>query len=314
MLGYNFTNPNLVNDTDASLILSQSKLMSDRKVISFTHPLSEVSHDDLPFEIANNSLTLTLVYSDQVPKTRGKYKPQFPKYDIISTTHVPLLSAPAVQPVVYTTAVILAHAITMMLGWMVFPALGIYVARYLKRLMDVWWFYLHILFMMFAGVLIVFGMSILAITGPFMWQLSAHGVMGCVVAGLFVFNFFLGIVIDRLWDPDRLHVPIQDKIHWWIGRCVPILGIVTIGFGIFQLDSSYNRLPWLICFVILIVLNIILFFLNPIYNLIKNIIKGINERRGAKKEGEGDCDSENGEVETQIQVDYDVEGKKWEHF
>jgi hypothetical protein len=46
---------------------------------------------------------------------------------------------------------------------------------------------------------------------------------------------FMGLLADRLFDPKRKKVPVfPDQVHWWIGRVVMVLAVVTIFLGINQ--------------------------------------------------------------------------------
>lgn len=35
-----------------------------------------------------------------------------------------------------------------------------------------------------------------------------------------------------MWTPDREYVPVLDKVHWWVGRLLFLIGIVNVAFGL----------------------------------------------------------------------------------
>lgn len=61
---------------------------------------------------------------------------------------------------------------------------------------------------------------------------GAHVLAGLAVMVLLAFQLVSGVVIDKLFDPDRVKTPIMDKMHWWVGRLSVLGGIVNVYLGL----------------------------------------------------------------------------------
>ncbi len=86
-----------------------------------------------------------------------------------------------------------------------------------------------------------------------------------VKAGLAVFIgvFFQvasGHLSDRLWTPGRTYVPLLDKVHWWLGRILTILGIIVCyyGFVIYQSKFQVMSDTYLVLFWVFVVCGILM--------------------------------------------------------
>ncbi|KAJ3212442.1 hypothetical protein HDU67_003836 [Dinochytrium kinnereticum] len=116
----------------------------------------------------------------------------------------------------------LVHGVLMFVAWGVAPFIGIFIARFLKDKLGVWWFRLHVFFFLIVcGFLTIAGFLIIGLT---------------VIIAMIV-QMILGVISDRLWSPDRESVPIWDKAHWWIGRLTTALALINIFLGI----DRYNK-------------------------------------------------------------------------
>ena len=66
----------------------------------------------------------------------------------------------------------------------------------------------------------------------------------------------LGVVIDRLFSPNRKSIPWYDKAHWYLGRGLFLFSFITIIFGFIlykeKAGSLHIELP--------ILYSILLFF------------------------------------------------------
>jgi hypothetical protein len=53
---------------------------------------------------------------------------------------------------------------------------------------------------------------------------------------MLAFQLISGVVIDKLFNPQRLSTPILDKLHWWGGRLSVLGGIINVylGLGLFN--------------------------------------------------------------------------------
>lgn len=139
----------------------------------------------------------------------------------------------------------LVHGILMFLAWAVFSFAGIFVARFMKVILGVWWFRLHAGLLSGTGILTIIAFSIAVV------QLGAefnqlHHFLGLITTIIMVLQIILGKVIDSLWSPKRSETPIWDKIHWWTGRLLAVLSIITIFTGLlaFQSPTSVLSIFW----------------------------------------------------------------------
>ncbi|KAI8902299.1 hypothetical protein BC833DRAFT_645389 [Globomyces pollinis-pini] len=146
----------------------------------------------------------------------------------------------------YQTVVIL-HAYVMIFAWLLCPFIGIFIARYLKDELGIWWLRLHGLFM-------VVGVGIGSLTGiafiflyksapHFETATSLHPILGLVVTILLLIQIVLGIVCDKLFIETRTSTPWWDQVHWWLGRAVTLFAIVNIVLGILLYQKNYNQYP-----------------------------------------------------------------------
>ncbi|KAL2913507.1 hypothetical protein HK105_206967 [Polyrhizophydium stewartii] len=123
----------------------------------------------------------------------------------------------------------------------------IFIARYLKFALGVWWFRLHVFFLLVGtGFLTIAGIIYISLykTPPHFNTL--HEIIGLVVGIAMVLQIILGVVSDRLFDPKRTSTPIQDILHWWIGRIVVVLAIANLFLGLnlyadnYPLDNAFR--------------------------------------------------------------------------
>ncbi|KAJ3258243.1 hypothetical protein HK103_003724 [Boothiomyces macroporosus] len=144
----------------------------------------------------------------------------------------------------YST-VIRLHGYVMLYAWVFCPFIGVFIARYLKDYLGVWWFRLHVLIMLFgcalgsvSAVLLIF----LFKTGEhFTASPSLHPLLGLLVTIAMVCQVVLGFVSDRLFSMDRTEIPWWDKAHWYLGRGLAVAALITIITGIVYSDyfASY---------------------------------------------------------------------------
>ncbi|KAJ3115700.1 hypothetical protein HDU96_000179 [Phlyctochytrium bullatum] len=127
----------------------------------------------------------------------------------------------------------LVHGVVMFVAWGVAPFVGIFIARYLKDALGVWWFRLHVFFLFIVTMLLtVAGFFIRFLTKTPPHFKSNHEIIGLVVVIGAIVQCVLGVVSDRLYSPARHSAPSCDQVHWWLGRGLVILGIVNIFLGI----------------------------------------------------------------------------------
>ncbi|ORY45100.1 hypothetical protein BCR33DRAFT_716441 [Rhizoclosmatium globosum] len=107
---------------------------------------------------------------------------------------------------------ILYHGICMFLAWCICPAVGVFIARYMKTQLGIY----GITALMALGLLFV---ELSIVGGRRFSGDSVHGAIGIAIAfGLYPCQVVLGYVSNAMFSPERKEVPIQDKVHWWVGR------------------------------------------------------------------------------------------------
>ncbi|KAI3641366.1 hypothetical protein MIR68_000496 [Amoeboaphelidium protococcarum] len=133
------------------------------------------------------------------------------------------------------TQLVLAHAAMMIVAWFVFVPAGIFIARFLKSALGVWWFRLHAILMSSAVIFVIIGLILIIValkssSGETLAE-GAHPILGFFIIALMLVQSIWGVVIDRLFDPLRKYVPWHDQVHWWLGRVVFILAIANSIYG-----------------------------------------------------------------------------------
>ncbi|KAJ3296638.1 hypothetical protein HDU76_006701, partial [Blyttiomyces sp. JEL0837] len=184
-----------------------------------------------------------------------------------------------------------AHAISMFLAWGVFPYFGIFVARYLK---DSWgknWYRVHVI-VMIGGVLLFTCLGLIFVhlheteehhedndddeetTGPpsYTW----HRFFGTAIAfAILPLQIILGYVINYLFKSDRDAIPWQDQLHWWVGRGVVVLSIITMQLGMIVYEAPVSWIAlfwiWIGAMVGLLVWGHVKFG-GPVHHMIPNVM------------------------------------------
>ncbi|KAJ3062553.1 hypothetical protein HK102_008729 [Quaeritorhiza haematococci] len=128
------------------------------------------------------------------------------------------------------------HGLLMFFAWGYFLPLGVMSARYFKSI-GVWWFRIHWLMLSMTVILslVSYGLVKLAMGGggespePIP---KTHRIFGNIIVWSSLGQAILGIVIDRLFNPNRTSVPIWDKAHWWLGRLLGVMTFVNLMLGV----------------------------------------------------------------------------------
>ncbi|KAL2913503.1 hypothetical protein HK105_206963 [Polyrhizophydium stewartii] len=139
------------------------------------------------------------------------------------------------------------HGIAMVIAWAVAPFVGIFIARFLKDVLGVWWYRLHLGIMFVFCFLVTIASSLLVfLYKPPPHLSSIHHILGTLVCVLVLIQVVLGFVANALFSPMRDSVPWWDQAHWWLGRTVSIAGIVNLflGLQLFQ-DQGYALASWI---------------------------------------------------------------------
>jgi hypothetical protein len=151
-----------------------------------------------------------------------------------------------------------AHAILMFVSWYICPSIAVFLARFMKGSLGVWWFRLHFGLMSTSLVMSTIAMILIFVAQKVSFS-GAHQYFGMTLFCLMFVQVFLGVFIDKLFNPYRLSIPWYDKIHWWLGRLLCILGIVTIFLGIPLLFTTIDYTPLMVGFGILVGITMIIF-------------------------------------------------------
>ncbi|KAL7752422.1 hypothetical protein RI367_001956 [Sorochytrium milnesiophthora] len=128
------------------------------------------------------------------------------------------------------TRAVLIHAVCMAIAWTVLPYAAIFVARFLKARLGHRWFVTHASLFSLVAVLSTIAFSFIVATSDTNWD-SLHAIFGLILFSVMWCQVVLGVVIDRLWYPDRMRTPWWDKLHWVLGYSLAIGTLVNVGLG-----------------------------------------------------------------------------------
>ncbi|KAJ3084088.1 hypothetical protein HK102_000765, partial [Quaeritorhiza haematococci] len=139
-----------------------------------------------------------------------------------------------------------AHGALMFVAWSVIAPFGIIVARFFKGIGE-WWFRLHVgALLVGVGGLNLAGFITVYLTidtdhfNPNKYtSLGAHVVIGLIVFILTYIQIINGLIIDRLFDPNRGPVvPWWDRLHWYLGRVTTLLAWINVPLGLALWDVA----------------------------------------------------------------------------
>jgi len=136
------------------------------------------------------------------------------------------------------------HGLMMFFIWGVTIPATSFIARYLKRFS--WWFNVHRISNGIAMLALVaaFVIAIFIATSQFTLP---HHIIGLIIFIIGVFQPFIGITADKLFDPKREKTPIfPDKVHWILGWGSLTLGFINIVLGLIL----YGNAPLVTAFAV----------------------------------------------------------------
>ena len=141
-------------------------------------------------------------------------------------------------------AILIAHGILFFIAWGVAPFVGIFVARYLKNAMGVWWYRVHLgIFVGITGVLSLISFFLIYSQKQSHFN-DNHQKIGLAIFILMFFQFALGYTCNALWDPKRSAVPWWDVLHWYFGRSLVLLAVINIFLGLLEYaEYTGNQVP-----------------------------------------------------------------------
>jgi len=172
------------------------------------------------------------------PTTPG---PGLNKHDVGTRGVAKINFAKGTASLVTTRPQRLSHGFLMFFAWAVFIPMGSFIARFLKK--YPWWFTVHRIINGFAILVTVVAFIIAITMVPKDNQFKdKHHIIGLVIVIIGVAQPIIGIIADKLFNPDRTRTPIfPDITHWILGWSSYLLAFVNIIFGM-QLYGSTNAL------------------------------------------------------------------------
>lgn len=211
--------------------------------VSFSLPFSESLHEKTDFIFAHSNFSVENPDSPQSPFLKHNKKGKISGIDFLSTNAPFTDGSFDVDDGEKRHLIIQIHGILMLFAWSISPFIGIFVARYMKGALGVWWYRIHVFMMLFVTgffTLAAFALIYSSSDIPLL-DTGTHGKMGLSIIIIMVFQIILGFICNALWSKDRVSIPWYDKAHWWIGRIVAILAIINISFGITLYSQMYDE-------------------------------------------------------------------------
>jgi hypothetical protein len=167
----------------------------------------------------------------------------------------PNIGGPVLKPTDGFTikSVYLLHGSLMWVAWIICPFVGIFIARYMKSSLGHNWFRLHVLIMGVLCICLTLASFLLIVLYRATHFNSFHTILGIIITLGCVGQGILGYISDKKFTPDRPNIPWWDKLHWWAGRVLWILGIINVFLGMknyeqngFVLESYVVIVHWII--------------------------------------------------------------------
>jgi hypothetical protein len=169
-----------------------------------------------------------------------------PQVNFLSTTGSTASGSGSTTAIIKSTrsqyqTVLVAHGVLFFIAWFLAPLAAVFVARYLKEKIGIWWYRLHWGMMTFiTGGLTSIGVLIVVLYKPTAHFDDPHSIIGLFMLIATWAQIALGFIINDLWTPTRTSIPWWDKMHWWFGRTVIIIGIANIFLGF----NAYHELSF----------------------------------------------------------------------
>lgn len=131
------------------------------------------------------------------------------------------------------------HGIMMVLVVMVLMVAGMVLSRYLK-LIFAWWFYAHTAIFCTAVFLVTVSAVIVFKAHNNTFVPGWHSVLGIFFLIGMGAQTLLGFVSHFKFDKKRTSAPFfPDKLHWYLGRSMLFLGILTVLIGLYALPTRH---------------------------------------------------------------------------
>ncbi|KAJ7611977.1 hypothetical protein DFH06DRAFT_1484988 [Mycena polygramma] len=128
---------------------------------------------------------------------------------------------------------IIAHAFCCVIAFALFLPGGALLARYLRTFKP-WWYSLHWIVQLTAGVFIVIGVALGVVANhESQTALDNHKRTGVALFVLYILQCSIGAVVHFFKASDAKRRPVQNYFHG-------LLGVIVIAMGMYQIRTGYN--------------------------------------------------------------------------
>lgn len=203
---------------------------------SFTRPIisdNSIADSKVPYIWAFGELSGGDI-AEHNPSNKGSSTHNFLEAGQASTGSIGSAPFVSADPETYNL-ILFSHGMLFFLAWAVAPFIGIFIARYLKDMLGVWWYKLHLYIMLgVTGGFSLVSLILIVLYKQGAHIASMHEYIGVAVCSILLIQVIMGFVSNALWSPERTSIPWWDRAHWWLGRIVVIAANVNIYFGIIE--------------------------------------------------------------------------------
>lgn len=156
---------------------------------------------------------------------------------------------------------ILLHAWFMVFAWMMMPFIGIFIARFMKERLGVWWLRIHtMIFVCGVAIPSIGSVIMLYLFNPPPHFSSVHSIMGLLITIILILFLILGIACE-IYDSKKPEAQMPDiisQVHMWTGRLLVVFAFINIILGIVLYKELTNSIdvPLLSMTLIFVVLGL----------------------------------------------------------
>jgi len=129
-----------------------------------------------------------------------------------------------------------AHAVVMTIAWIGCGTGALWIARFVDKRRNAWWFPTHITLAVSTVVLSLIGFMLILNFLDWEFNIDAtdtHHVLGFFIIILSPIQLLMGYTAHKMWNPFRSHAPwFPDRLHWWFGRFLWLAAMWNIWIGI----------------------------------------------------------------------------------
>ncbi|KAJ3129999.1 hypothetical protein HK100_008323 [Physocladia obscura] len=247
------TLPQFLSDQSLFTIVSTPSSVNIAKytqlVLSFQIPLTMISiigPTSFIFGVSNGNAT----YPD-LPSS------DFPRHNLFGVFQLDLSKSTSTGITEFVPgALIILHGVFMVAAWFVIPSIAIFTARFLKNRLGHLWYKIHTGLMIGGcGSFLILGLVMVELNqyeqNNQMFRIeSNHAKIGiAVVFAGYPLQVLLGYILNARFSKDRVNIPWWDRLHWWIGRVVFLLALVTIFLGLRLAHAGIEIVIWYVVMI-----------------------------------------------------------------